>query len=434
MDDTTLRPVSPVTMQILNGLIESQTKLRDAAEKRWSFARESLFNLARLVAADWLEERQHKKGGLEVVHIEELSQVVFDRVAALYSAHIHPNAEPMRKALARIDALHQDVEKFSLLANGYKGELDNANLEITRLKTQADDKKSKPAVKVNDAVVRNVAPTPSRDVIPPEPVASQFQASSPAPAWFQKWEASDGFEKQSFVIRLMGDTGISVRPEIMKALTAKYDAARTSGACVRAFNYLVDNLFIITGETDGGLPGHPPQTVRLGPLGETAYQLMTGKRSVKATFDEIRSAHGTDAHTLLILKVGSILEAEDYEIISMGEMEFTLPDGRITSPDILAKSKRNGKEIHVEVERNTGKGDPAARERKWQSAFDATEGHLYVFCESEKIQKNISQEINHALASEARLERANIFMSNLDSIAANQRHPDGSIWVSQKRS
>ena len=434
MDDTTLRPVSPVTMQVLNGLIESQTKLRDAAEKRWSFARESLFNLARLVAADWLEERQHKKGGLEVVRIEELSQVVFDRVATLYSAHIQPDAEQMRKALARIDALHQDVEKFTLLANGYKGELNNANLEITRLKTQAEDKKSKPAVKVIDAVVRNVAPTPSRDVIPPEPVASQFQASSPAPAWFQKWEASDGFEKQSFVIRLMGDTGISVRPEIMKALTANYDAARTSGACVRAFNYLVDNLFIITGETDGGLPGHPPQTVRLGPLGETAYQLMTGKRSVKATFDEIRSAHGTDAHTLLILKVGSILEAEDYEIISMGEMEFTLPDGRTTSPDILAKSKRNGKEIHVEVERNTGKGDPAARERKWQSAFDATEGFLYVFCESEKIQKTISQEINHALASEARLEHANIFMSNLDSIAADQRHPDGSIWVSQKRS
>ena len=65
MDDTPLKPVSQVTMQVLNGLIESQTKLRDAAEKRWSFARESLFNLARLVAADWLEERKHKKGGLE---------------------------------------------------------------------------------------------------------------------------------------------------------------------------------------------------------------------------------------------------------------------------------------------------------------------------------------------------------------------------------
>ncbi|MCX6067957.1 MAG: hypothetical protein NT121_19745 [Chloroflexi bacterium] len=434
MDGDKVSPVSPVTMQVLNGLIDAQTKLRDAAEKRWSVAREALFNLARLVAADWLEERLQQKGGLEVVRIEELSQVVFERVSTLRSAHIHPNAEQVRNVLARIDALHQEVEKFTLLANGYKSELDNANLEIAHLKTQAEDKKGKPAVKVIEAVVRKVTPAPSRDVIPPEPVDPEFQASSPAPAWFQKWAASEGFEKQSFVIRLMGDTGLSVRPEIMKALTTKYDAARTSGACVRAFNYLVDNLFIITGETDGGLPGHPPQTVRLGPLGETAYQLMTGKRSVKATFDEIRSAHGTDAHTLLILKVGSILEAEDYEIISMGEMEFTLPDGRITSPDILAKSKRNGKEIHVEVERNTGKGDPAARERKWQSAFDAGQGFLYVFCESEKIQKNISQEINHALASEARLERANIFMNNLDSIAANQRHPDGSIWVSQKRS
>ena len=433
MDDTPLRPVSPVTMQVLNGLIESQTKLRDAAEKRWSFARESLFNLARLVAADWLEERQHKKGGLEVVRIEELSQVVFDRVAALYSAHIHPDAEQTRKALARIDALHQDVEKFSLLANGYKGELDNANLEITRLKIQAEDKKSKPAVKVIEAVVRNVAPAASREVIPPEPVDPEFQASSPAPAWFQKWEASEAYERQSFIIRLIGDTGLSLEPDIMKALSEKYNISRRSGAAGRAFDRMVEAEFIIIAETAGGLKGRPPHTVRLGKLGESAYLLMTGKQPAKNQFDEIRSAHGTDAHTLLIMKAASILEVEGYEIISMGEMEFKLPDGRVTSPDILVRSLKSGREIHVEVERNTGKGDPQARERKWQNAFDAGQDSLYVFCETESIQKNISQEIKHALASEARLERASIFMTNLDAISANQRHPDGSIWVSQKR-
>ncbi len=431
MDDTPLRPVSPVTMQVLNGLIESQTKLRDAAEKRWSFARESLFNLARLVAADWLEERQHKKGGLEVVRIEELSQLVFDRVAALYSAHIHPDAEQMRKVLARIDALHQDVEKFTLLANGYKGELNNANLEITRLKIQAEDKKSKPALKVIDAVVRNVAPTPSRDVIPPEPVASEFQASSPEPAWFQEWKAAEGFEKQSFIIRVMGDTGLSLRPEIMKALTDKYQVARTSGAALRAFEHLVDIEFIRTAETEGGLNGRPPQTARLERLGESAYILLTGKQPVRAEFDEIRSAHGSDAHTLLVLKASTILESEGYQILSKGEMAFTLPDGRTTSPDIWAK--KNGKELYIEVERDSRKGDTTARESKWQNAFDAGQGYLYVFSETESLQKRLAQEIRHALASEARLERANLYMTNLDAIAANQRHPDGSIWVSQKK-
>ena len=107
MDDA---PVSAVTLQVLNGLIDTQMKLRDASEKRWLFAREALFNLARLVATDWLEERQQKKGGLDVVRIEELSRLVFERVAALHSAYVQPDAEQMRKLLKRIDDLHKDVE------------------------------------------------------------------------------------------------------------------------------------------------------------------------------------------------------------------------------------------------------------------------------------------------------------------------------------
>jgi hypothetical protein len=221
--------------------------------------------------------------------------------------------------------------------------------------------------------------------------------------------------------------------EIMKALSEKYNLSRRSGAAGRAFDRLVAAEFIIVAETAGGLKGRPPHTVRLGKLGESAYLLMTGQQPAKNQFDEIRSAHGTDAHTLLILKAASILEEEGYEILSMGEMEFTLPDGRVTSPDILVSSLKSGRELHVEVERNTGKGDPEARERKWQNAFDAGEDCLYVFCETEGIQKNISQEIKHALASESRLERASIFMTNLEAINANQRHSDGSIWVSQKR-
>ena len=430
MDDT---PVSAVTLQVLNGLIDTQMKLRDASEKRWLFAREALFNLARLVATDWLEERQHQKGGLDVVRIEELSRLVFERVAALHSAYVHPDAEQMRKMLKRIDELHQDVEKFTLLASGYQNEVEKANLEITRLRIQAENAKAKPASKVMDAVVRSVVPTPSRDVMPPEPSNPEIQASSPAPAWFQKWAASEAYERQSFIIRLIGDTGISLELDVMKALSEKYNISLRSGAAGRTFDRMVEAEFIIIAETAGGLKGRPPHTVRLGKLGESAYLLMTGKQPAKNQFDEIRSAHGTDAHTLLIMKAGSVLEAEGYEIISMGEMEFSLPDGRKTSPDILAKSQRSGREIHVEVERNTGKGDPDARERKWQNAFDAGQDSLYVFCETEGIQKKISQEINHALASGSRLERASIFMTNLEAIGANQRHPDGSIWVSQKK-
>lgn len=107
-----------------------------------------------------------------------------------------------------------------------------------------------------------------------------------------------------------------------------------------------------------------------------------------------------------------------------------MSDGRISSPDILAR--KNGREIHVEVERDVNKGDTDARARKWQNAFEAGEGWLYVFCETEEVQKKLIQEINRALASESRLQRANTLMTNLEVIKAGKRHADGSIWVSQK--
>ena len=415
-------------MQVLNGLIESQTKLRDAAEKRWSFARESLFNLARLVAADWLEERQHKKGGLEVVRIEELSQVVFDRVAALYSAHIQPDAEQMRKAFARIEVLHQDVEKFTLLANGYKGELDNANLEITRLKTQAEIKKSKPASTESSSAISKSASAaqPQSDPTP------EGQAAPIVPIWFREWTLSTGFERQSFVVHLIGDTGISLRPEILKLFTEKFSTDETSGAFSYVVTRLVEMGFINAADTAGGLKGRPAKTIWLTNLGESVYVLLSGKQPLKSEFEDIRPAHSTDAHAVLILKACSMLEANGYEILSKGKITLNLPDGRVTYPDILAVSQTTRKEIYIEVERDAGKGDTDARERKWQNAFDSGPDCLFVIGENGSLQKRLIQEIFHALASEARLERADLYMTNLDVLKTGQRHPDGSIWVFQK--
>ncbi len=430
MDDA---PVSAVTLQVLNGLIDTQMKLRDASEKRWLFAREALFNLARLVATDWLEERQQQKGGLDVVRIEELSRLVFERVAALHAAHIHSDAQQMQKALARIDELHKEVKKFTLLSSGFKRELDEANLEITRLRTQADTKKIKPASTENNASAPNAASVLQVSSVQiPEPAIPETQPNPAAPIWFREWISGAGFERQSFIIRLIGDTGIALRPEIVKLFTEKFSTGENSGA----FNYVAVRLsemgLISAADTEGGLKGRPAKTISLTNLGESAYLLLSGKQPVKSDFDDIRPAHSTDAHAILILKACSMLEANGYGIISKSKITLKLPDGRITSPDILAVSQTNRKEIHIEVERDTGKGDLDARERKWQNAFDAGPDCLYVVCENISLQKRLAQEIFRALASEERLQRADIYMTNLDVLKTGQRHPDGSIWVSQK--
>ena len=270
MDDA---PVSAVTLQVLNGLIDSQTKLRDAAEKRWSFAREALFNLARLVATDWLEEMQQQKGGLEIVRIEDLSRVVFERVAALHSAYVHPDAEQMRKLLKRIDAMHQDVENLTLLASGYQSEVEKANLEVTRLRIQVENNKPKATPMVASAHV-----AASRPISQQEPVQL-------TPNWFQEWTKIEGFEKQSFVIRLMGETGLSLRPEIMKVLTNKYEAARTSG-CLRPRLYAPDRDGVHPHCRNRRWAERPPATDR--PVEQTRRERLSSTKRETACAGRIR--------------------------------------------------------------------------------------------------------------------------------------------------
>jgi len=158
-------------------------------------------------------------------------------------------------------------------------------------------------------------------------------------------------------------------------------------------------------------------------LGAIAYLFLTRELPLESNFDAIRPFHSTDAHTFLVLKTVKILEAEGYEIISKGEINIPLQDNHLSSPDILAQ--KNGQEIKVEVERDVNKGNSPSREQKWQNAYEAGGGKIYVFCETPEIQKN-------ALAAESRLQRASIFIANIEDVEAGQRHRDGSIWISQK--
>jgi hypothetical protein len=231
----------------------------------------------------------------------------------------------------------------------------------------------------------------------------------------------------------MGDTGLARRPKIVQAIIEKYNLKHERNGSV---SNLIDRMeelgFLTSQRTAGTGHGAPPKILALDALGETAYLFMTQKLPMENEYFSIRSAHSTDAHTILILKASNILAEEGYEIVSNGEINLPLPNGRISSPDIVAS--KNGQEIHVEVERDVNKGDSGGRERKWQNAFDAQKGRLYVFCETQDIQKKLVAEVNRALASESRLENANIFMTNLEAIDAGERHADGSIWVSQKHS
>ena len=410
------QPVSQVTLQMLNSLIDTQTRLRDAAEARWGAAREALFSLARLVAADWLERRQHEKGGLEAIRLEELTQVVYQQVSALQALAITPVTDQLQKVNEQNEALNLEVQDLSArVEQGEKlrKELDVAQRKIEALLGESEQLKSQvEKLKLN-------------------PPASTDEAGFPAPAWFTDWAASRGFEKQSYTLKLIGGTGVSVRQDLLKAIAGQFKIEFDSNPAKGALEGLVQRGFIVFSEKDSGERGRPPMTASLTPLGEAAFIFLTRELPRASDFDSIRPFHSSDEHTFLVLKAVEALEAEGYEIISKGEINIPVGENRLSSPDILAR--KHGQEIQVEVERDVSKGNIAARERKWQNAFDAGQGRIYVFCENPDIQKQLIQEINRALAAEGRLGRAWIYSTNYIELNAGQRHKDGSLWLWQKR-
>jgi len=410
------QPVSQVTLQMLNSLIDTQTRLRDAVEARWAAARGALFELAKLVAADWLEHRQHEKGGLEAVRIDELTQVVYQQVSILQAAALTPVADQLKNALSQNEKLSREVE--NLAAQVEQGEKLKSELE-------AVSQKFEKALAENDRLKNQVGKFKTD-----QPVESN-DAAFPAPAWFKEWAGCGSFEKQSYQLKLIGSTGISLRQDILEATGKHFSIKKDTNSGEEALDGLAERGFISLKTIHTGGKGRPPQMASITCLGEAAYIFLVRELPRSGDFEAMRPHHSTDEHTVLVIQAVNILEAAGYEIVSKGEINILLENNRLSSPDILARQE--GREIYIEVERDVNKGNRAAREQKWQNAFDAGQGNIYVFCETPQLQKRLVQEINHALASEGRLARANTFMTNLEDLEAGQRHPDGSIWLSQKR-
>jgi|GEM_PF-3545307 predicted RecB family endonuclease len=412
------QPVSHVTLQMLNSLINTQTRLRDAAEARWVTARESLFNLARLVAADWLEQKQHEKGGLDAIRIEELTQMVYQQVSTLQAVALVPVADQLKNASSQNEKLSREVENLTVEVE--QGEKLKRELETVRQKFEK-------VLAENDRLKNQV------DKLQTNQPVENNEAAFPAPSWFQEWAECGGFEKQSYMLKLIGSTGISLRQEILKTSAKHFEINEENSKSLRdALDGLASRHFITLTDVYTGERGRPALTASLTALGEAAFIFLTRELPRIGDFEAMRPHHSTDEHTVLVIQAVNILEAAGYEIVSKGEINILLENNRLSSPDILAR--KDGREIFIEVERDVNKGNRAAREQKWQNAFDAGQGSIYLFCETPQLQKRLVQEINHALASEGRLARANTFMTNLEDLQAGQRHSDGSIWLSQKRS
>lgn len=393
--------ISPLTQSIFSNLLDAQTRLHEEAERNRSQAHKYILDIAGQVANDWLAEKQNKGQDLNNIPMENLINVIRERISLLL---VQSRRKDRSNDLGLQQRFQNLEENHTLsLARITRLEEENANLMQTILQLKQE---------LSGSTM-------------PSNVLSRFQDIDPGnpPGIFLEWQKETHFDRHSFVIRLIGKTGISRAKEIKEAIIAEFGFKTKSSSADKVLTKLIERGFLSEYVADGGILGRPPHIVQLTDLGKTAYILLTGQQPVQSEF-LLKKEHKTDAHTLLNLKAEEWLKKAGYEIIERAP-SISIAGGHIFNPDIVARKEE--KNIYIEVESASKKGNPN-REAKWRTFYEFTGGEMYLFCENNRSQVALVTEVNSALGTNVLTSR--ICICNLGKINSEFLSANNHLWTS----
>jgi DNA-binding MarR family transcriptional regulator len=246
------------------------------------------------------------------------------------------------------------------------------------------------------------------------------------PDWMIEWRKKKTFDRDVVLLSLIGETGISRRPKIVRLVAERLGLKPDNSAIVDALNRIENrglierlDLFEKRGADTGGVL---PYLYRLTDQGRQAFWLLSGKNASECEFDFLLRRHKTPEHTLLNMKVREFLEEHQVYQVLLESVSLTLPDGHNFEPDITVKDLVTGEVIYIEVERETNK-DTLSRTQKWQSLYAASNGNIRVICDKPGFMRKLVSEINFALSG---LQFAT-WISNMEEIEQTLA-TKGNIW------
>jgi len=308
-------------------------------------------------------------------------------------------------------------------------------LERTRLKIKALEQENQNLLTqtVVQQQVQRLA-NENAPVLPTTPgvaAISPFDQGMTEPAWMVEWRKKKTFDRDVVLLSLIGETGISRRPKIVRLAAERLGLKPDNSAIVDALNRIENrglierlDLFEKRGAETGGVL---PYLYRLTDQGRQAFWLLSGKNASECEFDFLLRRHKTPEHTLLNMKVREFLEEHQVFQVLLESAPLTLPDGHKFEPDITAKDLVTGELIYIEVERETNK-DAESRVQKWQSLFAASNGNIRVICDKASFMRKLTSEINFALSG---LHFAT-YISNMEEIE-QALASKGHIWIMERR-
>jgi len=417
-----------ISKEIIGQSEEHEQKMQTNAQKLWENAHKQLIALLRYLDQDYDESCEKANRPLESFSDDDLAYLIHVRLRAMQGEGSKNGKQDetieVNRSLQELGQKYAELERINLdlleTNKELQAENNNLNLHLSALRqTQIElGSHSSGTIKLER---ENNATDPTREL---------------TPSWEKTWKESKVFEKTSTVILVMGDTGMSLRPSILKLMAKRLSLSDDNYSLDEAISRLLkyeENIHPHLIEEIENTPkqgsssgGNSPDVLRLTADGRIAYQLLTGKLPKENEYDRLLPFHSSPEHTILNIQAAEIFTEVGYQI--QGQVQdIRLYDGGKFIPDITLVEPKTGEIIFVEVERDVHK-DRLSRKQKWINFYEASNGNLYVFCDNLTCQRNVQEEINTSLGG----LKFNSFLTNLNGLRDKKRSKkDGSIWLSR---
>jgi len=414
-----------ISRDIIGQSEEHEQKMQTNSQKLWENAHKQLVALLRFLDQDYDESCEKANHPLEKFNDDDLAYLIHVRLRAIQGDASKKGKQDDTIELKR--SLNELSQKYA--------ELDQRLLILQETNKRLQTEKA--ALDAHLSALRQIQAEDIPTVKPVDTSGDQENRIS-TPDWMKTWEVVKVFEKTSTAILVMGETGMALRPSIIKLMAKRLSLSEGNRNLDEALTWLMkpeDKICPILVEEIIGIPdqgstsgGNQPAVLQLTIDGQKAYQILTGKAPKENQYDILIKHHSSPEHTVLNIQVAEILIEKGYQIRGQAQ-NIQLSNGEIYIPDIVAIDPKTGEVIFIEVERDVHK-DQMSRKQKWMKLFEASNGNLYVFCDNLNCQRAIQGEINLALGRLA----YNSYLTNLHGVRSGKRsEKDNSIWLSQRR-
>jgi hypothetical protein len=402
------------------------------AQQLWEYAHHHLAAILRQLDPDYDESCEKANRPLQDFDDSDLFYLISVRLQALFESvrrkEDFSELDRTRELLGELELKYNRLERDH---NEVQEANRRLNAEVSGLKTNLS------ALRQAQKEELAASAGPAQESLPPAPLPD-WQIPENAPEWMNAWRASRSFKRGALFIQVMGDTGKSLRPSLVRAVTNWLGLAQGNNSVVEILNRLalsedgrpalVEEIET-TGQPGGSAGGNNPSVLRLTSEGKEAYQLLSGHEAQENEYDRLLRRHSSPEHTILNIQAAEALEEWDVYQVQAQAQPVQLPNGETYIPDITAVDRRTGEMIFVEVERNVSK-DQLTRKQRWLNAYNASNGNLYVFCDNLNCQRAVQGEINRALGE----LKFNSYLTNLYGLRMDKRsEKDGGVWLASRR-